>query len=312
MKSMKKALPVAAVAGLALAAVGCDFLGIKIEIQTYDVNGKVVAVQAAGGSTEWWTQGGQSLAGATITARHEDGATSTATVGSSGTYAFSKLKVGRYTIEGSSSGWTFVPRTVDVTGSDTTLPDLLAYYGADADTIYVVTEWRNPAVDIDSHLTVNDTNSETQDSIPEGNARHVYHGNATFGNGAVILDRDVLVADIAAGRPAVETVRIVSNPFQANVLGGFTDGFGWIKFYLNAYNAASGLTGALPTVKDARATVHVMQGDAWIGSFPLAVNTAEQTVGVLKMHVTYDGIDTSYTLYSIGGSGPGVYKSIAR
>lgn len=320
-----------ALAGLALA--GCDFSGNgSIQIKNGNVSGKAVDVQAASSGTYY-----SGLVGATITLTNSaDGSKSyTATVGSSGTFSLSELPVGRYKVTGTQTGWTFVPRTVDITG-DATLPDCLAYLtptGADADQILIITEWENAAVDVDSHLIID--NSDTFSVNPffsyEENKDspaypHVFWGNKHFtGTNTsdpilVSLDRDVTPALIANGQPAVETLRIISNPCAVyntvdTSLNSDNNGSGWLKFYLHSYTGNGMLTGnsyAPSPVKEARATVHVMQGTEHLGSFPLATETQETTVMALKISVIKNGDGTStYSVMSTGNF-DNQYRSIAK
>jgi len=319
-----------ALASLALA--GCDFPDtVSFKIKDGSVSGKAVDVQAASSGTYY-----SGLVGATITLTNTSDSTKyyTATVGSSGRFSFSDLPVGSYKVTGTQSGWTFVPRTVDITG-DATLPDCLAYLtptGADADQILIITEWQNAAVDVDSHLIIdNSDNFDINSSYPETAASssaypHVFWGNKYFTgtdiNGSILvsLDRDVTPALIAAGQPAVETLRIISNPCAVTntVDASDSNGSGWLKFYLHSYKGANNnsqeLTGwSDQSIREAKATVHVMKGVEDLGDFALASETAESTLMALKIQVTYDPASSTSTYYIMStGNFDNQYRSIAK
>lgn len=310
MKSMKKALPVAAAAGLALVAVGCDFL-MKVELKFYSYDGRVVNAQAASDSTEYWKSGSDSLQGAQITlTRTSDEATKTATVDSFGKYRIADIEAGSYRISGTHTGWAFVPRVVDVRGSDMTFPDLIAYptSGAySASQILVIAEWENKAVDVDIKVVLDDSNTETYATTFDfaTNPNCLYWNRKTFGTPTKAqLDRDVTPALITAGQPPIETFRIISNPFADNI--------GWIKVYLHAHSNTTTQTGEMTgdsgnDVKEARALVHVMQGTTHYGTFPVASETFESTLMAVKLNAKNA---TQYDVYSPGGFGHGVYRSI--
>jgi hypothetical protein len=312
-----------ALVGLTLA--GCDFSGttVTFQVKNSSVSGKVVNVQAASSGIYY-----SGLTGATITLTNSaDGSKYYATVGSSGRFSLSEVPVGRYKVTGAQTDWTFVPRTVDITG-DATLPDCLAYRTpSDSSQILIITEWENASVDVDSHMIIDDNNDfSTSTPFPEWTptvaqptntawphvsfTNPIYRGSGT--DDLVKLDRDITLENLNKGAPAVETVRIISCPF--------TDQTGWLKFYLNAYryqNTPTGeLTGnsyATPTpIKEARATVHVMQGSVLYGSFPLATETQETTVMALKIQVTPNGTNTDYSIMSTGNFGDDQYRSIAK
>jgi len=280
----------------------CD-VSVTVQEKTFDVSGKALNVRADSASTTW----GSVLAGTTVKLTDTISASvKTATVNSSGTYSFSELPVGRYQISAVKSGWVFVPRTLDISGASAVLPDLLGYQPPDPQTIFIITEWQDASIDVDSHVIIDDSNTfSTAVSISVTEANHVFSGRTSYPS-SVYLDRDITPTDIAAGKPAVETVRIVSNPFAG------TDNTGWIKFYLDtAASGAGTLTGnSAFSIKDARATVHVMQNETWLGTYPVATETEESTIMVLKIEVKPSGGGSEFIISSPGNFGEGQYRSL--
>lgn len=327
---MKKNLGKAALSLILLAVLPFVFGACEITtIEYYDVNGKTVNARAAKSSTEWWKSGTETLQGATITFTNLSTAkTRTATVGADGTYKLYDVEAGEYKITGSKTGWSFVPRDVELTG-DGTMPDLLAYMlgSAETDAVLIITEWKNRSIDVDSVLVIDD---QDQDALDPANAATsnilatVGYTGYSGGAGAAVtsfggtpakaaLERDITEVELGSTTtfyPAVETILIYSNPFSG------TNNTGWLRFYLSAFNTAAGdLTGnsyASPSVKRAEPTVHVMQGAEHLGTFKLPVETQEQTVGILKIKVTPVSGGTSYAIMSFGNLGGETFKSLGN
>jgi hypothetical protein len=297
MKHFKASIMIAA---LAVFAFSC-----KLEvIQDYDVDGKAVNVQASRSDDTW----GSVLSGTEVTLKDtSSGATYSSTVSSFGNFGFDGLPVGEYRMTASKSGWAFVPRVVEITGKEAQLPPLLGYKYTD-NSIYIISEWKNESVDVDSYMVIDD-----EDNFGLGLADHATgngHDLATVGitkslsANNVTLTRDITPADIAAGKPAVETMTIASNPFSA------TNNVGWLKFYLDTSSSGAGqLTGnstkATP-IKDAQAIVHVMQGTTHFGSFPVATETEETTVMVVAINFNA----TTFNVSSAVNFGNGVFWNV--
>lgn len=315
---MKKIVRLSAVAIIALATiavVGCDFL-LAV---TMSVSGKAVNVLADVTTTDEYWKGESSsgtavsLVGASITLtslKTGDSTTYSTTVDGAGEWLITGIGSGKYRITGSQSGWTFIPMDVEVSGflSEVTA-DLLAYPTPDGSPIMLIVRWSNELIDIDSHLVI-DTNDDTAT-----NSDVVYYGDTTndfYVPGAISLDRDVKFPTVSSttlnGYP-VETIRITANPF------GFAEGYsGFLRYYLESYSYLSGttqqttnntLTGD-PTAAytgRAEATVYVMQGTEHFGTWIMPIDTAEKTLGVIKIDVLGDGSTTSYTIKSFGNEG---------
>ncbi|GAB1483786.1 hypothetical protein MASR2M78_26020 [Treponema sp.] len=93
-------------------------------IQTYDLNGKAVDVRANSSSTTW----GSVLSGASVTLTNtSSGKSLSSRLDSKGSFSFSAVPVGRYRINASKAGWTFVPRIVDMSGLRGPCPTSLGY-----------------------------------------------------------------------------------------------------------------------------------------------------------------------------------------
>lgn len=288
-------------APIMIAALAVFALSCKLEvIQDYDVDGKAVNVQASKSDTTW----GSVLSGTAVTLKDtSNGDTYNATVSSFGNFGFDGLPVGEYRMTASKSGWAFVPRVVDITGSEAQLPPLLGFQPV-SDSIYIITEWKNVSVDVDSTLVIDDDNATLQASLDGTELAIVGPADSSSYGSTVILDRDISPTEIAKGLPAVETIRIVSNPFG--------DKTGWLKFYLNAYKDGTTSSGELTgnssaSIKDAQATVHVMQGTTHLGTFPVATETQETTLMVLAIKAYLNGSNTEYAVSSPANYGNGIY-----
>lgn len=261
------------IAALALLVLSCEVT--VTNIQTYDVSGTAVNVRADRDDTTW----GSVLRGTVVTLTDTtSGSVRTATVNSGGTFGWDGLPVGEYRMTAEKSGWAFVPRLIELTGRTLVLPDLLGYEST-GNAIFIISEWKNEDVDVDSYLVIDDDNFLEESLNNTGKLATVSPTFPAFGT--IALDRDITTEDIADGLPAVETIRIGANPFSP--ANGAADTTGLLKFYLHAESGTGELTGnsmVTTPIKDAQATVHVMQGTTHYGTFPVATETDETTVMV--------------------------------
>ena len=290
-------LLVSVLAVFALLTAGCELFGLVA------VSGNVVNVQAPKDQTEYW-KGSTSLEGATITMRSmdEDAKTYEGTVKADGTFNVGYVTPGRYEVTGSNSGWTFVPRIVDVSGFLNTIPPMMAYETIDSNTILIMVEWTNLNYDVDSYVI------RDNDEYPDEVMTPVVGFNYSAGTGyytdaanKVFLDRDITV-NTDKSIPRVETVRITGNYQNPE----------YLRYYIRLFANTTGLTGDTANgVKPAGATVYVMKGTEHYGTFPIAYNTAEQTIGVVVLKLT--GTDpVTWDLGSFGGAWVyGGMKSVA-
>ncbi|OHD26803.1 MAG: hypothetical protein A2Y38_10770 [Spirochaetes bacterium GWB1_59_5] len=294
---MKKIVRLSAIALLAFAAIsmtGCDLFGAVIA----SVSGKAVNAQAAGDATDFYKNDSITLVGASITLTNQsaDGEDAAGTVSSDGTFSILDVEPGRYILSGSRSGWTFVPRLVDITGFMTTLPTVIAYpTPTNLDQILVLVEWDNVDYDVDSYMVRDDdAYADTPDEGSEIVAGYNISGSYyTDPSTKILLDRDVTNSS-AAAIPRVETISI-SNPANAITTE-------YLRYYIRLFNQSAGsLTGNTTTSLDpAGATVFVMQGTDHYGTYPIAYNSAEQVLGVVAMRWNVD--DSSWDIGSFGGA----------
>lgn len=271
--------------------VGCEELfGFLLS-----VDGKVVNVQAAKDSTEWWKSGKTSLTleGATITLTNLKDAAKTyhGTVSNTGTYAIGSVAPGSYTISGNQTGWTFVPRRVDITGFLSTMPTMLAYETpADLEQILVMVEWSTITMDVDSYMA----RDLSGDGINNGTIVVGYNtggGYFTDASSKVFLDRDI-TQDSPAAVPRVETIR---------VNGPAGTGFERLRYYIRLYNASTGTLTGDPTADQkasSGASVYVMQGSTHLGTFQIAIDSAEKVLGVVQMD--WDNANSQWIIGSFG------------
>lgn len=282
---MKRSIAVvSALVLMALFVTGCQLM--------FGISGKVVNVRADGDQTEYW-KGTTSLVGATITFRPLGGDKTepiTGTVGADGTFTVADVPAGRYEVTGSQSGWVFIPRIVDVTGIFSEIPPLLAYEsaGVNPTDILIMVEWTNLNHDVDSYIIRDDDNvpdNEVQTPVVGYN----WSSNNYYSDSAnkVFLERDVTISTPST-IPRVETVRITGNSNNPE----------YLRYYIRLYTAGGSLTGE-PGKEPSNATVYVMKGTEHIGTFPIAYNTGETTLGVVAMKLE----NTSPITWSVGSFG---------
>lgn len=315
---MKRIATIALVALIAVIGfASCDFL-VAV---TMSVTGKAVNVLAEVSTTdEYWK--GQSATGTavtlegariTLTSLKENDSTSyTATVNSSGEWVVTGISSGKYRITGLQDGWTIIPMDVEISGFLSEVSaDVLAYPTPSGDPIMLIVRWDNELIDVDSYLVI-DSDSDLSTSNSEDTVSFSDTESDFPVAGAVTLDRDVKFETATStslnGYP-VETIRITANPFDS---GDLYDG--QLRYYLQSYSYLSGtsqqttnttLTGD-PTATytgRAEATVYVMQGTDNYGTWAMPIDTAEKTLGVIKIDVVGNGTSTIYTIKSFGNEG---------
>lgn len=313
MNKIVKAMGLIALAAIVvLGVVGCEgFFSL-----TFIMDGKVVNALAPREQVQYWkgsVSTSATLTGARITLTNKaNGDTYTGTVGD-GTYTIAGVEPGRYTMTGALSGWSFVPREVDITGYAGHLPDLLAYETpSDLDQILIMVEWQTTSMDVDAYVTRDTSDDGAYNGLQvagyaggdvdgkNNTSTYLMHDLPYFDDpeDMVTLERDIMQvgADASIERsvdetlPRVETVRIV---------GPSADAFETLRYYIrlfNYYDAADPehsdasvsvgtLTGSGGTshAESAEATVFVMQGTQSLGTYRIAVNTNEVILGVVQM-----------------------------
>jgi len=293
---MKKIVRIGAIALIAFAAIGvmsCDFVSFIIA----SVSGSAVNAMAEGTQVEFYKgDGTATLVGATITLTNQSstGADAYGTVASDGTFTLYDVEPGRYILSGKHTGWTFVPRLVDITGFMTTLPTVIAYPTASDSEIFVLVEWENTDYDIDAYM-VRDTDG---DGVDDGSIIVGYDnddvipsaGYYTDTSNKIFLERDVTTST-SADIPRVETIR-VTGPVNA---GSVED----LRYYIRVWTSTGSLTGDNDSAP-AGATVFVMQGNAHLGTFPIAYNTYEDVLGVVAMR--WNTGTQEWSIGSFGGA----------
>ncbi|MBU0934569.1 MAG: hypothetical protein KKI09_11900 [Spirochaetes bacterium] len=305
---------------LAFSMSACEWLfGVAMSVNGTAVN--VMAESTSVATEEYWkgeSTTGQAitLTGATVSLTPiAGGAALTGEVMSDGSWIITDISTGRYIMSGSKSGWTFIPTEVEVSGlfQDVT-EELLAYPTQSDQTILLIAKWKNRKIDVDSYLVIDNDEDMAASTYTVGYSQPQYPASGTA---TVSLDRDVrfdpVTDTVVNSEQAVETIRIISNPFGA--------GSGYLRYYLDAYGyydsglvadngyVSSGgivkggtLTGnpdATTFKERAEARVYIMQGDTLFGTWPLPVDTAEATLGILRIQVT-GGTPTGYLFYSFG------------
>ena len=314
-------LSMVAVSVLGLSA--CDWLAAGL----FSVSGTAVNVSQPVTSTEYWkgsTNTTLTLAGATITLTNVYDSTknAVATVDSSGNWSALDVSAGKYRITGSATGWTFIPKEMEITGIFQTAEPILAFETpADKSEILIVAEWQRPmsgsAIDVDSVLVLDQNTtgvgqSAVFSSMYDYGAAASYDVPSRYVGTAVTQDRDVYGAAnliYTAKTPLVETIRVKTNPFGS--------GSGQLRYFLNAFDSAT-LTGdsfATTPIPSTYATVTVMQPsatatDGLLGIFTVALDSYEKTLGIIKIDVT-GGASTSYVFKSYGNIGSSTMKSIS-
>ena len=311
--SLKKIITFLILGILVLGFTGCEWLfEAAIEGLYTTVDGEVVNAKLQSTSDlDYWKSDSDTLVGATIslykydedtglfeaTAKYED------EVDNSGEVHFSEVYVGKYKVDGEKTGWTFVPRVVDIAGDDVNLPNIMAYPDAPDNSFTILLSWQNDDIDLDSYLTFYDGTSTRN---------KVYYSNPTYNSGLITLDRDI-TESTSAGIPRIETTTLMVPATSTSegffTSSGTTEGIPdyQLRFYVDAYSAASdpsvSLTGMDGTKSSAFAQVDVMYvntdisfgplGPLHYGSWEIPWNTAENVLHVLNFE-TYGGGTSSW------------------
>lgn len=313
---------------MALSLSACQGFWEAFGAGLFSVTGTAVNVAQPAGSTTVYkgtADSSKSLVGATITLTnvYDSSKSRTAVVASDGSWVATDVSAGKYRLTGTASGWTFIPKEIDITGIMQKAEPILAYETpTNKSEIMIVVEWKRPtsvaAIDVDGILVI--------DAAPLGVGEAAvftndfdYHASTKYtvpvrytDSAKISLDRDVYKPEHLASTattPLVETIRIKQNPWGT--------GTGQLRYYLNAFNSET-LTGdsfGTVPVASTYATVTVMQPshietNGLLGIFNIALDSYEQTIGVVKIDVGYSGTTTSYTVKSWGNNGSGVMTSV--
>jgi len=302
---------------------GCQWFLDALGAGLFSVTGTAVNVAQPVSSTEYWkgsTDTTLTLANATITLTNVYDATknSSAVVGSDGSWTAANVAAGKYRITGEKTGWTFIPKEIEITGLLSSAEPILAFETpANTSEILIVVEWQRPesvaAIDVDSILVLDANTTGTGQSAVFSSAYNygastIYDVPTRYSGSAITQDRDVYGATnlaYTATTPLVETIRIKSNPW--------TTGNGQLRYFLNAFDSAT-LTGdsyGTTPIPSTYATVTVMQPsstatDGLLGIFNIALDSYEKMLGIIKIDVTYNAgtSTTSYVIKSYGNETP--------
>ena len=312
MNTGKKIAIVSLIVLTAVALSACEviFGDGTVTFTFNNYSGKAVNIKADA-VADYWKTDTLTLESATIYLYPYDstsgGYSSTAsyntTVSSTGTFTFTAPDPGRYKLTGSKTGWTFVPRYIEVINSATTGDDLYAY-PTDASEYTIIAGWKTTSMDIDLTLTYGEKDATTTNlwntgdtTAAAGTRTRIFYGNDTFaGVGStdcVMLNRDVLKTS-ASSIPRVETISIYSADW-------FNNG-DVLKVYIDAPLDADLLTGNDFTAEgdDAMAAaivqVDVMRrydgADYHYGTWYAPLNTYEDTIEVIDIEFTAPGTFT--------------------
>lgn len=225
------------------------------------------------------------------------------TVGSSGSFSFGSVSSGTYLLKGAKSGYSILPQEVTITSGGYTIPDVLAYKYISADDVDVIVCWKNTAATLTSTLafgnalyaatptyeTYTGTTSgpATWALISGSSSQYVTHGNVEY---------EYSASTYAYGGSATtgtnyEIFHLVSNPFVSYQ--------GYIRCYASSDISLTGDTES--NAASSLVTVYAMQGG--IGcAFRLPLDSAESTIGVAQVAVTYPSSVTTYDIGSFGNT----------
>jgi hypothetical protein len=310
MNKIVKAVGLIALAAIVVVGMaGCD-LGVL------QVSGNVVNARAPR-AVQYWkgtSNASDSLEGAQITLVDKKANSDNHYEGTvvDGAYSITGISAGKYTLSGVKTGWTFVPREVDITGFLGTLPDLLAYETpSDLSQILIMVEWQNKDMDVDAYVA-RDTSSDgiangtivcgykstgtltipggtslvgTNDYYVSGYGYYYDDPTTPTPGGLVNLERDITLSD-PADQPRVETVSV----------NGATTDLESLRYYIRLYNQTGNNTLTGYPGASSEATVFVMQGTTHLGTYNIAVNSSEYILGVVQMKWTDS--DSSWTIGS--------------
>ncbi|MBI9106858.1 MAG: hypothetical protein JEZ04_08935 [Spirochaetales bacterium] len=321
-KTKKKITLFAAISVLVLFLASCDELTITFTLSDY--TGKAVNVKAAGTTESYWkVSDAVTLESALVSLYAYDSTTGgysataakSATVSSTGSFTFTALEPNMYKLTAVKTGWTFVPRYIEISGSGADFPDLLAYPSVNAGQITLIASWSDTDIDVDAILTYGEINGTTQDwtavagvQNPDPGERTKIYQDAVGSIDGIKLDRDIYSATYGdptsitdktdAAIPRVETITIYNSDW-------LTDG-DVLFFYLDSYwDSEEGITNptAIPyqsltgeegTYVSAYAQVDVMYGITHYGTWVLPWNTSEDTLKILTIDYN-TAVDDTFT-----------------
>lgn len=310
-------------ATIILLAMSCEIKLIE-KVAVTDVSGKVVNSMTTGSTTEYWMDGTNSLSGATLSfyAQNADGTysttvTTTATVLSNGSYTRTGIAMGKYKIQGSKTGWVFVPRYIDITGKSMSLPPVIAYPDQGDDIIAIILSWEDSTLDLDAILTYYDDTTPTKRKYVGHLDTYLTNANittpdidkagtvVTSGNANIPISkpRDI-ESTTSSSLPRIETILIKwsdTAPYKSNTgnIGGVLNN--QLRYYINGYDGS--LTGGT-TVPFSDAQVDVMYTD-WNGihthkgGWTTPWNSNEKVLNIVNISV--DSTD-GFVIYSGNGS----------
>lgn len=317
-KTAKRITLLTAVVISLLFTAGC-YLTIDDNTATFtfsNYSGKAVNVKAAA-TTDYWKSGTESLEGASIslyaynttTGSYNSTAYKQTTVGSDGKFIFLAPDPGKYKLTGLKTGWTFVPRYIEIVNSIDISEDLYAY-PVDGSEYTLIASWKNTDMDVDLILTYGNESIDaatfgwnTGNSLAGVDRYKIYSGDENFAGvgstAGVKLDRDVTATDDES-IPRVETISIYSNAWFVN---GDT-----LKVYIDAPSDNDLLTGNYFTADGSSAKpaaivqLDIMRrfegADYHYGTWYAPLNTYEDTIQLIQAPYTDDETGTYLTFNS--------------
>ncbi|MGA2977584.1 MAG: carboxypeptidase-like regulatory domain-containing protein [Spirochaetia bacterium] len=123
---------------------------------------------------------GAALGGATVSLTHLDtgGTDYTATSSTAdGSYSFSNVTLGNYTLSATLSGYTFTTQTVQISGTDQQLPNTGGFLTVDSLTVVVF--WDRSFADVDSYLTAPSSDCGTSTGLLASDGSDFYTAQNT-------------------------------------------------------------------------------------------------------------------------------------
>jgi len=305
---------------IVLSFSSCEafILYLAEELLLTDISGGVVNARSTTSDTDWFTSSSDTLVDATIYAYPESGtgfAASTdyqGTVESDGSWYIYDLAPGRYKITGEKTGWTFVPRYVDVDGDDMVIPDIIAYED-DPDAVVILVSWENRDIDVDGYLSY--FNGTDRSSVgPTTDASYSSHILLDREITGTYLETDPLVVTISIHD--IETFPDKGSPTDEIPIDPDFAPDHQMRYYVEIADGSAetlSLTGYEGYAEAAFAQVDIMYNSEHYGSWELPYNTAENILHVLTVEAidhTIDGnADTTadyFWIYSAGNANYGI------